>query len=69
VILEDASSLTTAARRDARRRVRIGVAVYAFCLVALLLAGAYLAPANALDAPNGTVEGGWSSADPALQVR
>jgi hypothetical protein len=44
-----------------RRRIRIGIVVYALSLLALLLVGAYAAPAAALDAPvapNGTVEQG-----------
>jgi hypothetical protein len=48
-------------RELARRRIRIGIVVYALSLLALLLVGAYVAPAVALDAPvapNGTVEQG-----------
>lgn len=42
-----------------RRRIRIGIVVYALSLLGLLVIGAYVAPAAALDgrpAPNGTVE-------------
>jgi hypothetical protein len=55
-MIDDAVPPHALTHRDARRRVRLGVAVYALCLVALLLAGSYLAPAAAIDAPNGTVD-------------
>lgn len=66
-MIEDAATLTNLTRGDARRRVRIAVAVYGMCLVALLLAGSYLAPATAIDAPNGVVAVDGASTN--LQVR
>ncbi|MEX1178893.1 MAG: hypothetical protein WEB09_10560 [Nitriliruptor sp.] len=45
-------------RQDARRRARLFVALYGICLVGLLIAGAWMAPASAYPegrAPNG----GW----------
>lgn len=54
-------TIDLSSREIARRRIRIGIIVYALSLLALLAVGAYIAPAEALDAgvtPNGTVEQG-----------
>lgn len=61
--IEDVGVLTHLTARDARRRTRIAVAVYAICLVALLAVGSYLAP-------TGTVEpAGGDAAESSLQSR
>lgn len=49
--------------RDARRRTRIAVAVYAICLVALVAVGSYLAPAGTEEPALGDI------AESSLQTR
>lgn len=49
--------------RDARRRGLLVIVVYALCLAMLVLAGSYLAPAGALDAPS-VPNGGDLEVDP-----
>jgi hypothetical protein len=55
VNIHDAATVTDLTARDARRRTRIAVAVYAICLVALLALGSYLAPAGTVEAADGDV--------------
>lgn len=53
--IEGAGVLSHLTARDARRRTRIAVAVYAICLVALLAVGSYLAPAGTVEPAGGDV--------------
>lgn len=52
-MIEDAGAMAAMSHRDARRRTRIAVAVYAVCLVTLLAIGAYLAPSGTVPVPSG----------------